>query len=342
MKAQTFFAGLALAVVLIVAAVVLNDRDPGSVETGAPLIPDLSERINDVTRIRIQGPDGAASTLLRDDSRWQVAERRYPADLGKIRELLISLAEAEVLERKTSNPTLYERLGVQNFGSGETDNKQILLWAGDEQLTGLLLGKTAQQPRGSYVRLVSGDSAALADRVIVATADSTQWLDTQLLNIQPDAIAKIVVTPADGDVYTIARTSGDDGDAGSLALQDVPDGRQTKGASVARVTRVLQNLRLEDVLTDDAALPDDGWTRLSFTTTAGSTISVRVHDGEEELLQISAETVADDDPAADALNALRSYAADQTFVVQTYKLRDATLARDDLLQPLADSEDSAG
>lgn len=336
MKAQTFFAGLALAVALVVAAVVVGDRHPGEVKTGERLIPALSERINDVTRIRIQGPDNATTTLIRADEVWQVAERQYPAEIGDIRELLISLSEATILERKTSNPTLYERLGVQNYGTGETSNKQILLWAGDEQLAGLVLGKTAEQPRGSYVRLVGGDSAALTDQVIVATADATQWLNTSLVNIKPDAIASIAIEPDEGTAYTIARA---DDDAGKLVLQNVPDGRSTKGASVARVTRVLQNLRAEDVLATDASVPETGWARLTFTTTGGSTLTVRAHEGDDDsdpLLQIGAE-LADDDSTA-GLDTLSDAADGRTFTVQTYKVRDATLTRNELLQPADDAE----
>ncbi len=43
MKSQTFFAGLALAAILVLAAVALGDRHPGEVNDGQPLLLTLAE-----------------------------------------------------------------------------------------------------------------------------------------------------------------------------------------------------------------------------------------------------------------------------------------------------------
>ena len=51
-----------------------------------------------------------------------MAERAdYPADEAKVRKLLIALADAKVVEEKTSNPASYATLGVEDMkGTGAT------------------------------------------------------------------------------------------------------------------------------------------------------------------------------------------------------------------------------
>ena len=142
----------AIVAALVVGAVALN-RDTRTVDDSALLLPALGEQLNAVTRLRIQGADDTV-TLVREDGDWRVGERDYPAKLGEVRKTLIALAEATVFEPKTSNPALYDRLGVQDFGTGANDNTQVLLWAGETQLSGLLVGGgTAAGHRRGHERL---------------------------------------------------------------------------------------------------------------------------------------------------------------------------------------------
>lgn len=326
MKKPTFLGGLALAALLVLAAVALNDRHPGAVEDGARLLPQLETTLNEVTRIRIQGAGDDQVTLLREESGWQVGERSYPADVGDIRELLISLSEATVLEEKTSNPALYERLGVQDYGTGETDNKQILIWAGDAQIAGVVLGKTASQPRGSYVRLIGGEASALADRVLVASADATQWLSTALINVAPDQVEQVDVTPSNSESYRLQR----DEETRELVLNGLGEAETAKGANIARVSRVLQNLRLEDVLPPDASAPDTGWSSAVYVLSDGSTVTVEAIEQDER--KLARLNIAASETASDELRAAAERTRDRVFEIQGYKYNDVTLARSLLVE----------
>lgn len=324
MKKPTFLGGLALAALLVFTAVILNDRHPGAVDNGTLLLPQLGDALNDVSRVRIQGQADDQVTLQRVEAGWQVGERSYPADVGKIRELLINLSEATVLEEKTRNPALYERLGVQDYGTGETDNKQILIWAGDDQIAGLVLGKTASQPRGSYVRLIAGEASALADRVLVASADPTQWLAKALINVSPDDVTRVDVAPAESPDYSLRRE--DD----SWSLDALSDGEQAKGANLARVGRVLQNLRLEDVLPPDATLPTAGWTQARYALADGSVVTVEAV--EQDGRKLARLTIEAGDDADEALRKAAERVAGRVFEIQGYKFNDVTLKRELLIE----------
>ena len=324
---------------LVVAAVALN-RDNTTVDAQDAVLPELRDQLNDVTRLRIQAGDDTV-TLVRADNAWAVGERDYPAKLGDVRKTLISLAEAKVFEPKTSNPALYDRLGVQDFGTGANDNTQVLLWAGETQLSGLLVGENATQPSGTYVRVIGQPQSALVTPRLNLSTDATAWLQPELTNIAPDAIQRIEAEPLGSEAYVIARS--DDG----LVLQDPPADRAPKPASVSRVTRVLQNLRLDDVLPKGESPNVDAWNRLVLTTTDGLRIALELaDDGERKLMTLKAGTAplveagdaepeaAESDalPAAERAAALNAKAEGRVFVIQGYKYNDATLNRNFLLE----------
>ena len=103
---------------LVVLAILALLAGPGSRRDNDEqlLFPDLKAQLNDVSGIIVRGPGNQLiATLKRSDARWIVAERDYPADLGMIRANLLALAEARIVEEKTSTPELYERLGVQDI-----------------------------------------------------------------------------------------------------------------------------------------------------------------------------------------------------------------------------------
>ena len=324
---------------LVVAAVALN-RNATTVDAQETVLPELRDQLNEVTRLRIQSGDETV-TLVREDNAWTVGERDYPAKLGEVRKTLISLAEAEVFEPKTSNPSLYARLGVQDFGTGDDDNTQVLLWAGETQLSGLLVGNHATQPSGTYVRVVGQPQSALVTPRLNLNTRATSWLQPELTNITPDSIQRIEAEPLGSEPYVIAR--GDDG----LTLQNPP--RAPKAASVARVTRVLQNLRLDDVLPASEAPTVDAWNRIVLTTTNGLRVALELaDDGERKLAKLKAgtaplveaadadaetdETASDDLPPAERAAALNAKSDGRVFVIQGYKYNDATLKLDLLLE----------
>jgi hypothetical protein len=81
---------------------------------GQPVLDGLKASVNDVTELHISKGDGTRVTLKKLPDAWQVAEREYTADSGKVRKLLLDLAALQVVEEKTSDPASYERIGVED------------------------------------------------------------------------------------------------------------------------------------------------------------------------------------------------------------------------------------
>ena len=136
MKAKTLYSLIAAALLALIAAWWVNSSQKPASETAekpAQLVPGLREQLNDINAITITGAENKVlATLRRGADGWTIAEKAgYPADLTKLREFLIKLADATVLEQKTSNP----KLGVVGYG---------------RDVNGLRLGR-----RTSFLRVVS-------------------------------------------------------------------------------------------------------------------------------------------------------------------------------------------
>src|SRR5437868_10925881 len=85
------------AIVALVAALLLSTPRSADRKAADALYPGLKDQLNSVTAVRIfKAGDARAVEVHRKDSRWSVAERAdYPADVSKVRKLLLALAEAK-------------------------------------------------------------------------------------------------------------------------------------------------------------------------------------------------------------------------------------------------------
>jgi hypothetical protein len=117
MSRQRFVAMVIAALLAISGALYLSTqrnlpRDP----RGVALLPYLADELNTVTALSIRkGSAAPALTVHQQGSRWTVAQRGdYPADVSKLRKLLLALSDAKIVEEKTSNPASYSVIGVED------------------------------------------------------------------------------------------------------------------------------------------------------------------------------------------------------------------------------------
>ena len=67
---------------------------------GALVLPGLEQNVNSVTTLTLRKGDGTHATLKKDGSAWRVDERGWPADVGKVRKLLLDLEPIEGAKRR--------------------------------------------------------------------------------------------------------------------------------------------------------------------------------------------------------------------------------------------------
>jgi hypothetical protein len=267
--------GVAAVLGLLLALWLAGDRRPTQ-DAGLmqPLAPELVEHLNEIERVRISiAGDQAVATLEAGEHGWVLLERDgYPADTGKLRELLLRLAEARRIEAKTANPELHDRLGVESIRDPEASGVQVAIEGGPAPMQ-LVVGYNRTQGTGSYLREADSDQSWLVDRNIAVERKTENWLQRELLDIEAARIARVEIRPAQGAPILIERSAEA---AGDFRLLDLPSGRVPASEFVADASAgLLSSLRIDDVRRADALEPDpDSLREASYLTREGVRIDI--------------------------------------------------------------------
>lgn len=290
MKQKQFVVLGVLAVALLALALWLGEsRKPAqqAAEQG-PLVPGLEQRLDTLERVMVQPAGAEAITLERVDASWTVAEKHgYPADLGKLRELLLGLAQARRVEPKTAVASSYPVLGVQDVDADGASNVEVSL-EGAGHTVAVILGQNNPRGAGTYVRLKGEPQSWLVDRNLAAEKSLSGWLKRDLIDIAGNRIAAVTVQPPQGGEIRIEANPGGEGD---FRIANLPAGREAASAYVADASAtLLSGLRIDDVQPAAAYshAEDAPLTRASFSTREGLSIELEAHGrGEDTWVQFT-------------------------------------------------------
>jgi hypothetical protein len=215
-----------------------------AVDASGQVLPLQRNDLNAVTRLSIFKGDGSRTTLNRDATRWLVAERGYPADTGQVRKLLLDLAALRIEEQKTSDPTLYSKLGVEDPRGAQSASTGLDIGLNAKTLS-LIVGKTSGT--GSvFVRLAGAAQSLLASPQLTPDADPRHWLDRSILDIAADQVVEIDLKVPGGPDYVIKRSGTTAG--ADLVVTPIPKGRELSDPSApAAQAGALAGLQLDDV-----------------------------------------------------------------------------------------------
>lgn len=260
-------------------------------------LPELAARVNDISLVRLSNNGGEeVVTLERKNSVWVVQESAgYPADWSLLRPLLADLSQAEVVEGKTSNPEYYHRLGVEDPYSADSTSK-LIEFPGDESLPGVIVGNSAKDRDGQYLRIQGEARSVLVDRDITLPLNPVGWLAREIVDVADSDVISVRISHADGELLEIERESVDVTD---FTLLNIPEGREAASSwSVNQLASALSGLELEGVASVDEVNWEDAG-EFQLLTSEGLQLNVRMME-EEENRWIRVEAIGSD--AADSIN----------------------------------------
>jgi hypothetical protein len=309
MSRQRFVALMVAALVAISGALYLSTqrnlpRDPH----GLALLPSLAGELNTVTALSVRkGGTAPTVTLHKQGEPWTVAERAdYPADVPKLRKLLLSLSEARIREEKTSNPENYSIIGVEDPAQPGATGAQIEVTAQDGKHA-VIVGKSAGE--GNFVRRAAEKTSYAVEPGISFEAEPRYWIDTHLLDIAADKIQRVETKPSTGAAYAVHRVAATEPKptdakssspnvtapaapvpaASKFVLEGAPSGRQAADPqTLAPSPAHFSNLNIEDV----AAAGDIDFSKpstVTVTLTDGSVITFTgAIIGDKRWIQVTA------------------------------------------------------
>ncbi len=300
MTPKVFMGWAAAATIAVVAALaaVLGAPSVATVEVdNAPAFPALRERPDAVARIIITSAKESFTLRRTKDGRWLVADKfDYPAKAAKIRELITGLADLRLVEPKTRRPDRYARLEVEDVEAPNAKSRRVRLEDEDGQpLAEAIVGKrrfryTGGAPNGVYIRRPGEAQAWLASGRAKVEPGLFDWLDTRVVNIARETVARVEIEPREGPSYVALRDDGE----GSFRILGREDAKLYPDAD-SQLSGVLSYVDFEDVKpAADLAWPKEGTTVTRVVTFDGVAITLRLaHIGDADWATVSAEVVAD-------------------------------------------------
>ncbi|MEO8016773.1 MAG: DUF4340 domain-containing protein, partial [Pseudomonadota bacterium] len=251
---------------------------------GGIVFADLKPALGEVAEIRFSKGDGSRTTLRKDAAGWTVVERQYPADAARVRELALALANLKVVERKTSDPANYAKIGVETPDSPTAGSTLVEVVAGKKTWS-LIVGKGAEG-RAVYIRKPAEAASSLAQPLIAPDPDQKRWIDRLLTDIPGANVHDLAVKTGAGPAYLLTRAKRADPE---FTLSPVPRGRKpVSNMALNGQADALGAFSFDDVrvLSSPATPPTDVATYRTFD---GQVIEFGGHrEGEKAFITISA------------------------------------------------------
>lgn len=223
---------------------------PDDSVAGQLLFPDLEQKLNDITLIRVEH-HGSVYDVVNQDGHWQLPDKGdYPVLFERVKPLLIGIALLEKVEPKTDKPKNYARLGVQ-APSADSGNTRIELYTGSDTAASLIIGRIERGlitggRDGIYTRLSGEPRSWLVAGNLDLPQAEVDWVDRQIIHIKPKAVKRISIRqPDDSRVIVEKAYRG----APGFAVTNMPEGAQSKNPSeVNALARTLAGLKMDNVL----------------------------------------------------------------------------------------------
>lgn len=289
-------------------------------ESDVALLPSFANDLNTITTVLLRkGTAAPTLTLHLVNNHWSVAQRAdYPADVSKIRNLLLSLRDAKIIEEKTSDPARFAGIGVEDPGAAGATGVEITVTGPNAKLS-LVVGKSVGQ--GSFVRRTGEMRTFSVEPAISVEITPKDWIDSRLIDVPLKLIQRIEVKPAAGASYVIHRlNSADD----TFSLDAVPAGRKPRdGHALAPSPTILTGLDAEDVSPAGA---------IDFATSSQAIVTLT--DGS--LMTLTGAAIADKhwiEVTSTKDAALTAKAAGRAFEIASYKYDALFRPAEQLLEP---------
>jgi hypothetical protein len=270
---------------------------------------------------------------VRDADGWLVVEKgNYPA-AGKVRQIVLGMADLALVEPKTQKADLYPRLEVDDPGKG----KSTLVALKDKSgaaLAEMIIGKRRYDRLGAgndgvYIRKPGDPQVWLARGSLELSDQLSSWLDRRVLDLPEKRIAKVTLTQPDGTRLVITRTSPD----AEFTVEDAPDDAKFKSETATRQPAMaLETLDLDDVKpTADMPMPDKDVFTGSFVTFDGLTVDVRLFD-HDSMHWIAVSATGTGSAEAEAKE-IGGKVGRWIYAVPSYKATALKTKLSDLLEP---------
>jgi hypothetical protein len=279
MKVKSLFLLIAIVLIAYAGYYYSSSTRQKPVDSSINLVPGLSGNLNAVKKFTVVEVGNALlSDVSKSDKGWVVNNRDgYEANIAAVRQMLTNLAEAKLIEAKTSNPDNYAKLGVEDVSN---QNAKGILFSieGLDQEHNIIIGNKGSSGKNTqYIRKKEEQQSWLINKKLNLNRNVTDWLQKDILDIPPERIKTIQIRHPDGSEVNIANDGEEEYEYTLEAT--APEGMKISESEIYQVANALSSMQLRDVSTF-AKLDTKSITPVEtiFKTYDGLTITTKAYD----------------------------------------------------------------
>jgi hypothetical protein len=179
-------------------------------------------------------------------------------EAGRVRALVVALADMRLIEAKTDQVDRYPRLEVEDVDAEEAKSRQVRLESADGAvLAEAIIGKqrqrrTGTEASGTYLRRPGEAVSWLASGSVRIEGTAEAWLEEEIVDLDAEQVQRVEIRPLGGPSYAVVR----DVPGAPLRFEAAAeDEALADGADLDAPAYALTVVRLEDV----APAADQPW-----------------------------------------------------------------------------------
>ncbi len=295
MKKPSFAIFAAITLVLLIAALYISQqRAPQTSHASPLLLPDLGDAINTIDQLRIASAE-AQIDIKKQDGTWVIEQAdNYPAQFDKVKQTVVAVADLRLLAEKTSNPALYNRLGVEDITDAGARSHRLTFAAAGTPVASLIIGdarhsKSPADRPGLYVRHPDSKQALLVLGSVAVSAKPADWFDKNVLDINSREVKSIRIAPAGKPPIELTRSDAN----ADLMLANIPAGRGAQAdVMISQMGTLLEGVFAEAVRRESNLQQASEVASFTVNTFNGLAVHGQVVQQEEQFYTLFSVTAA--------------------------------------------------
>ena len=307
---------------------------------GARMFPALAANAGTVAAIEARQGPKVLTIEKADAGPWRLKERGgYPVPADKVRALMLSLAEADLVEAKTRVADRYGLIDLEEpTGAGAKSRSVRLLDSKGSVVAEAVVGKKRSDAfgfgkAGTYVRKPGDAQTWLANADLDVSADLKDWVKTDVFQVDSSKVNRVTVEMPGEQPLKIERNADK-----KLAVTGIPQGQKLKdegtGDSIARAAAFID---FDDVRKQAAGAAPKDASSIKLETDNGLTVILRLRkDGDGQWLSVTAAGEGDAKKTADEITART---AGWEYKLSANKADSLLKRRADLFEKVADDKE---
>lgn len=281
-----------IVVVVIMAAIVTfkyKEHLYNSDDVDQAFLPELQKNIEKVSTIEITHKDQSL-VVEKLAGEWALTQKGgYQVDISKVRQLVLSLADLEKLEAKTSDPDRFNVLGLETPSKDVNSVRIAIFSENGESLADVIIGSlrrttgSAVKEGAFYIRNTGEDQTWLVKGDIDTSVEENDWVNRELLRLNNEHVAAVAINHSkNANDVNITRIKNEDGSV-SFELANLPQGKQVSSQmDIDAIVDVVRNLNFLDVVKQDSkSFSPKNAARTSYNMDGGLVVNLNIWEEKE-------------------------------------------------------------